>query len=309
LISFRYHLVSIVGVFLALLLGIVMGTTVVKQGVIDSLRHQTDNARKDVNSLQDQVKQLEAQARIDNMVSAKLQPVLVQGRLAGTSQVIVTQQGVDPAEVDGVRQVLGENQAGGHVVGVLEITGRMALPDDGSRTALAQILGLGPDSSPETLTQDAARALATRLMAGPSEVGTDTLAALVSAGFLALVGGPASSVGGNGQAVVLLSGGMQAPHPTPQEFLVPLARELVADPGNPVPVVAAESVDTAYPFVPVARDDPALNGRLVTVDDADVMAGRVAVVWGLRDLLLSPGRGANYGVKGGATDLLPPPTP
>jgi hypothetical protein len=146
-------------------------------------------------------------------------------------------------------------------------------------------------------------------MAGPSEPGTDMLAALVSAGFVALVGGPASSVGGNGQAVVLLSGGRQPPQPSPREFLVPLARELVADPGDPVPVVAAESVDTAYPFVPVARDDPTLNGRLVTVDDADLMAGRVAVVWGLHDLLLSPGRGANYGVKGGATELLPQPQP
>ena len=44
MISFRYHLVSIIAVFLALVLGIVMGTTVIKQGVITSLRMSVEAA-------------------------------------------------------------------------------------------------------------------------------------------------------------------------------------------------------------------------------------------------------------------------
>ena len=53
------------------------------------------------------------------------------------------------------------------------------------------------------------------------------------------------------------------------------------------------------------RGDGALDGKLVTVDNADQLPGRVAVVLGLRDLLLSPGQGGDFGWHG--TDLIPKP--
>ncbi|MFN2589454.1 MAG: copper transporter, partial [Actinomycetota bacterium] len=58
MISFRYHVVTIVAVFLALIIGVLLGTTVVKQSVIDDLRRRADTAlnatdrlRADVNDL------------------------------------------------------------------------------------------------------------------------------------------------------------------------------------------------------------------------------------------------------------------
>ena len=90
-----------------------------------------------------------------------------------------------------------------------------------------------------------------------------------------------------------------------QEFVLePLAASLAVA-GRPV--VATETVDTAYPFVPLVRGDGVVNGRLVTVDNADTMVGRIAVVLGLRDLLETPGHGGHYGVKPGATSLIPKP--
>ena len=59
MISFRYHLVSIVAVFLALALGVVVGTTVVKPGLVDQIRHQTDVQIAKNRALQDQVNQLQ----------------------------------------------------------------------------------------------------------------------------------------------------------------------------------------------------------------------------------------------------------
>ena len=47
MISLRYHLVSIVAVFLALALGVVVGTTVVNQGIVDETpRPSDDNPRR-----------------------------------------------------------------------------------------------------------------------------------------------------------------------------------------------------------------------------------------------------------------------
>ena len=47
--------------------------------------------------------------------------------------------------------------------------------------------------------------------------------------------------------------------------------------------------------VTLLREDGSVDGRLVTVDDADNMAGRLALVLGLRDLLASPAKGATTG--------------
>ena len=109
-------------------------------------------------------------------------------------------------------------------------------------------------------------------------------------------------VGVGDQSVVFLAGGAQDPSVDMKGFLMPMVSEIV---GENRPVVAAETMVTFYQFVPLLRDDGSLDNRLVTVDDADTVPGRVAVVLGLRDLLLSPGRGGDHGVKSGATALIP----
>src|SRR5438876_572478 len=46
LISFRYHVVTIVAVFLALGLGVLAGTTVLDQGLVKNLKARTDAAEQ-----------------------------------------------------------------------------------------------------------------------------------------------------------------------------------------------------------------------------------------------------------------------
>jgi hypothetical protein len=72
-------------------------------------------------------------------------------------------------------------------------------------------------------------------------------------------------------------------------------------------VVAAETLESEYPFVQLVRNNGSIDGRLVTVDNADQVSGRIAIVLGLRNLLQSPGQGGDYGVKEGASGLLPQP--
>jgi hypothetical protein len=104
--------------------------------------------------------------------------------------------------------------------------------------------------------------------------------------------------------VVLLAGNDQASTLAPELFLAPLASDLVAEAH---PVAAAETRNTVDPFVALLRADGQVDGHLVTVDNADQTAGRVALVFGLRDLLASPGNGGDYGVKPGASSLVPRP--
>jgi hypothetical protein len=304
MISFRYHLVTIVAVFLAIALGVLMGTTLVNQGVIDDLGRRTNAAVDRIDGLRDQVNDLSTQVQAWESFGTAVQPLLVEGELVGREVVIVTLEGVDVAEVEDVRRILQES--GGDVVGVLVVRPRMALPDETGRGELATLLGSSASKPPEQLETEAAEELGARLALGAGSGDEDFLEQLVSADFLALRGGQGSpgTVGGSDQGVVLLSGGETEPPVTPEAFLAPLAASLVE---FSRPVVAAETSETTYPFVPLVRDNGSLDGDMATVDNADTMPGRIALVLALRDLFLRPGSGGDYGIKDGAATLLPTP--
>lgn len=315
MISFRYHLVTIAAIFLALALGVLVGTTVVNQGVINELRTRTDTAAKTASDLRKQLGEVQAQLAVWSRFGGVIEPTIVQGRLSGTEVTIVTQQNVQAAEVAEVRRVLED--AGAVVGAELVVSGRMSLPDAGAVAQLQALLGLPVTASPSTtpsddpaLTAEAARQLAGRLAEGPSAdpARGDVLDALVAGSFVTIRGGAgAAEIGGAGTATVVVAGGPEPPIVDPAAFLQPLVRGLV-EAGRPV--VAADTSATDPPertvaLVPLIRGDGALDGKLVTVDNADELPGRVAVVLGLRDLLLSPGQGGDYGWHG--TDLVPKP--
>jgi hypothetical protein len=304
LISFRYHIVSIVAVFLALALGVLLGTTVVNQGVIDDLSRRTNNAAKRSEQLRSQVAELQSEVTNWDRFGAAVEPLLIAGQLASRQVVVVTQEGVDAAEVAGVRKAFQD--AGATVVSVLVVTNRMAVPDDGARDDLSSALGVTGAGDVADLSVMAARELGTRLSTGPTSATSDLLQKLVDTGFVVLRGGTGTieQIGRPEQAVSVLAGGGREPILAPATFLAPLIESLV---DGARPVVAAETAQTVYPFVGLLRRDGALDQRLVTVDNADTMPGRIAVVLGLRNLLEDPAKGGDFGVKGGASSLIPQP--
>ncbi len=51
MVNFRFHIVSLIAVFLALGLGILMGSTVVKGAIVDRLDREIDQVRKESDNL------------------------------------------------------------------------------------------------------------------------------------------------------------------------------------------------------------------------------------------------------------------
>jgi hypothetical protein len=302
LISFRYHLVSIVAVFLALALGVVVGTTVVNQGIIDDLRSRTAAAVKRADDARTEIAPLKDELATSDAFQAAILPLVVADELTGTSIVLVTQQDADPAAIDAIRRVLEES--GGTIAAELVVTNQMALSDGGSVARLATLLGASAASPPADLAGTAAQAVAARLATGPPPDGsTDVVTALQAAGFLAIRGiGSLDGLGGSGQATVVVAAAQESPTVDPALFLTPLVSGMVE---SDRPVVAAETLQAALPFVTLLRADGAIDGRLVTVDNADRMPGQVALVLGLHDLILTPGDGGDFGEKDGASSLVP----
>lgn len=302
MISFRYHLVSIVAVFFALAIGLLMGTTVINQGVIARLNAETDAAAARSRNLREALDRTEEQLTDLQRFGDDVEAFFLDGQLLDRQIVLVTAQGVDAQQVGGVRTAL--ERSGADITAVVIVSGRMALTDATAEEDLAELLE-APAGTPEDLTAAAGEALGARLAAGAEAFGPDPLQELVDAQFVTVEGTPEggiAAVGGSDQSIVVLSGDDQEPVVDPEAFLVPLVRATVA---GGEPVAAGETEETVYPFVPLLRADGALADRIVTVDNADTVPGRLAVVLGLRRLL-ETGEGGHYGVKDGAPSLLPP---
>jgi copper transport outer membrane protein MctB len=302
MISFRFHLVSLVAVFLALGLGVLTGTTVLNRGIVAVLEGQTEDLRERSADLRKRVERLEAELGMWSSFGNEAMNHLLEGRLPGTDVILITQEGTEGAGIQGVRRAL--DKAGAELRAVLSVDTRMTLDSTADRQALAQAIGAATED-PGNLRAETAEVLSIRLVFGST--GDDVLARLLEAGFLVnqgpgLDGDALRQLGGNGEVFVVVGGGKEAPAPEPSDFLVPLVRRLVLQ-GEAV--AAAENLESAYEFVGLLRGDGEVSDRMVTQDNVDQVPGEVGLVLALQELL-SGGQGGHYGVKGGASGPIPP---
>jgi hypothetical protein len=302
-ISFRYHVVTIVAVLIALAVGILLGGTFIDTGLANRLQRQVTSVVADRNNLRNGIAQVTQQNRQLSAFANQWMPEILSGQLTGVPVVIVTIQGVDLQAVASARQSLV--QAGVTELETVELSGRLSSTNPADRSALAEAIGLSGDAPPADLDAQVASALADRLLEAPPTGAADLLLQLQPS-FLTIVGQPSvSSVGLPGQAVVVVAGGQAPPSVSPGQFLLPLITSLV-ERTPPAPVVAGEPAETEYPFVSLIRASD-IDRRLVTVDDVDAVFGQLSVAVGLRDVVQAPGKGADYGTDPGASAPFPSP--
>ena len=86
MVDFRYHLVSIIAVFLALAIGIVVGTTALNGYVVDDLRKRNRAVIHDKRSLEGSVRDLRTQVSRRDDFAATVAPEVVAGQLTGQRQ-------------------------------------------------------------------------------------------------------------------------------------------------------------------------------------------------------------------------------
>jgi hypothetical protein len=302
-IPWRYHLVSIMAVFLALGLGVVVGTTVINPGLVKNLNDQTDDLRKKVLDLQSELGTM-------GTFTDQALPYIVGDKLLGERVVIVTEEGVDARALSEARRAL--DLSGCEVLTVLTVRPTMAAASSAAQRELATLLGVSQTIPPDELMDQAARALADRLANDPAidlAGTTDVLGAMLSQGFLTS-GSPGISdatlddIGGRGQLVVTIGGAADQLAPPSAAFLQPFVTELLA---AGVVTGAGESLAGEDGFVSGLRStvDGSSGAPLVTVDNVDQPVGGSAMVLAM-DEATTEGTGGDYGVKDGASRLLPP---
>jgi hypothetical protein len=320
-ISLRYHIVSLVAVFLALALGIVVGSTVLREGTVSILRATSEQVRQSNESYrQENLALKEEQARLQDFATTAL-PDLVRGRLRDRHVVLLDTDKVDGGVRDQVTQVL--ETAGAEIDGRVTFNaGRLALTTEGDRQALGRLLPGANAADPGALRTDLVGRVAERLGTSdplPTEDPdrrNDLLTSLDDGGFLADLKLAPSVAGGNvpfpvpGSLVVILGPTDGATLP-PEAFLVPLADQVaqhVAGPVAGVEAVAAGTTPGTTSWIRKLREDRQVTRHVSGIDDVDTVYGQLALVGALERRLQNLASG-QYGFKPGSSGLLPEKVP
>jgi len=313
MINLRYHIVSLVAVFLALALGIVMGSTVIDKAIVDELRDRVDSVSDRAARTDGENRALRGRLDLMDGFANEARDQLVLGRLRNIPVLVVTVQGVDRKPVEAVRDTLAAAQA--VPAGTLLFTNKLRLDNENDTRALAAVLNTSPAQLPETIRRLALTRLAAMLEGSSADGGL--LPALAAGGFVGYEPPPpatttTTTIGLGSFPVsnlrILLVSGAGA-EVGDDRLAVPFAQSLVAQAPTVQGsrLVAAESgQDTPggrAVFVGPLRVDTTVSTKLSTVDNLESPIGQAAAVLALDDLDVA--RLGSYGVGPGAQRLLP----
>jgi Copper transport outer membrane protein, MctB len=285
-IDFRYHLVSIIAVFLALAVGLLVGSTALSGKAVEALTAAQRAALNKNASLQKQVGMLNSQVTADQAFATAASKRLLDGLLTNQKVVIVTAPGFESSMIGGLRTALTE--AGATVTGEVDLqpaflttTGQTETALTGLAQQLAAQAGLTlstQSSSGVSGQQAAAQVLAASLLTSDgtglsASTGQHILSGLSQGGYVSVAsGGPAPAPAS--LAILVTPGG--TPPQTGSKVLVATALALKnAGTGTvlagPVSAIGASSV--------ISAEDSA--GNVSTVDNADTESGQIMTVWAL----------------------------
>jgi hypothetical protein len=151
LINLRYHIVSITAVFLALGIGLTLGTSFLDRVTVDTLKQQLDDVEQRVQETDQQNGELSARVEaLDERDDALVAGIgrVVEGRLADVPVLVLATEGTEQADVDAAVATLASS--GAEVAGTWWLTERWALDDDEEVQALADALAITSED-PERL--------------------------------------------------------------------------------------------------------------------------------------------------------------
>ena len=315
MIDFRYHIVSIVAVFLALGLGLLVGATALQPTALGGLISLSQREHQQIGAALATNRQLNRQLDSNDQWAQANAPQLLHGLLAGERVVVVEAPGASSQVVSGVSDSLAE--AGATVSGQVQIQDKFF---DVSRATQQQLTQLAQRFTPVAVSlqgspvaqasQAIAGAILTKDGAGQPVAGQrdSASAALLSGfgaeGFLAVNGQPDARAT---LAIVIIPDTPQSTSiSNPQsQRLVTLAQQLnLAGQGT----VVAGSVDGSGPgsVIDVMRNG-GRAGHLSSVDNANHTIGQIVVAQALAEQLR--GVSGSYGATSSAASAAPSPAP
>ena len=314
MISFRYHIVSIVSVFLALAVGVALGGGPLKGEVDHTLVNQVKADRQAKADLKAQIAAMRNTNQFEDSFAGTVAPGLLAGTLKGRAVTLMVLPGASQDAVSSLSELVG--QAGGTVGGtmrigqkLLDVANKQLVDELGSQllSGASDVNAPQGASGYQRMGALIARAVGTTEDGGAAvdDTANSILAGLSTAGLMTSEG----DLNRRGSLVLMVAGpstGTSEQRQGANTIVSTLAEEIDADTDG---VVITAPVDTARSdgLIAAVRADVVTARDVSTVDVLDRTAGRVVTVMALADQ--ARGKTGAYGAMNAADGAMPGAAP
>ncbi|MBW0017689.1 MAG: copper transporter [Mycobacterium sp.] len=313
MISLRQHAISLAAVFLALAVGVVLGSGFFSDTLLSSLRNEKRDLYAQISGLTDQKNALSEKLSAANNFDAQVLGRIVHDALTGKTVVVFRTPDAKDDDVAAVSKIVG--QAGGSVTGTVTLTQEFVEANSAEklRTVVnSSVLPAGTQLSTKLVDQGSQAGdllgIALLINATPGAPSVDdtqrdtVLAALRDTGFITYQ--PIDHFGAANAALVITGGGVATDAGNRGATVARFAAAL-APHGSGTLLAGRDGSATGSAAVAVTRADGGMAATISTVDNVDAEAGRITAILGLHDLV-NGGHSAQYGAGKGATSLTVP---
>ena len=312
MISLRQHAISLAAVFVALAIGVVLGSGFLSNTVLSGMRDESRNLHGQINALSDQKNALSQKLSSANAFDSQMAGRMVHDALTGKSVVIFRSPDAKDDDVDAVAKLVG--QSGGVVSGTVALTQEFVDANSAEKlrsVVNSSILPAGAQLSTKLVDQGSQAGdllgIALLINRDPAVPTVDdpqrdtVLAALRDTGFITFPGNGNQHVGAANAAAVITGGGLSDDAGNQGVSVARFAAAL-APHGSGVLLAGRDGSASGTAAVAVARADAAVSSAISTVDDVNAESGRIIAALGMADLV-NGGHTGQYGTGHGATGL------
>ncbi|RZT15596.1 copper transport outer membrane protein MctB [Mycobacterium sp. BK558] len=312
MISLRSHAISLAAVFLALAIGIALGSGLLSNTVLSGLRDDKAQMQTEIDSLTNDRNALNEKLSAAGDFDAQMAPRILRGSLADKSVVLFRTPDAADDDVDALARLVSE--AGGTVTGTVGLTQEFVDANSAEKllsVVNSPIVPAGTQLSTTTVDQgsQAGDLLGIALLinrdpklAPVNDDQRDTvLTALRDTGFITY---GADRVGAANTALIV-TGGALGDDAGNQGATVARFAAGLAPHGSGVVLAGRDGAASGTSAVAVARSDNALTSTVSTVDDVDRESGRITTVLAL-SALINNGKPGQYGSGQGASAVTVP---
>jgi len=284
LINIKYLVITVISIFLALGIGILIGIQIDSQDIIleqqeitvQRMENKFDELNRINLDLQNEVKQLSAANNINENYIKNIFPDYIKNKLSGVHIIIL--ETADEYTYTSMRQAL--KTAGAQVTSVTIISDKLLYMNDEEISNIMEYFAV--DERDNIIPVILKRIAVT--IAG--NYNPDDIAFLIEKGIIYVNGDlqqPAD--------YVVLAGGSSEKNNKPEIIDIPLIKELKK---LSLPLVGVETTTVETSYIEIYKKQ-----KLSTVDNVDTIIGQTSLI------LVINGKEGNYGVKKSAQALMP----
>lgn len=302
MINFRYHVVSLTSVFLALAIGLVLGTAALNGPLLNNLNDRVSSLTKSKDQLRAQVGELESAVNQHGNYTRELAPTLLDGKLRNKSVVLISVLGADSKDREGVINML--KVGGARITGSLRLNDRYLDPasDEVLHDLASRRVPAGvnlPNSGEGAVTASTVLASVLTKPAISTDTRTTILQAFTELGMLT----PEGKIDGTADSVVFLFGSASTKRDAGNKTKTAVTTVAAFSGVTSNVVAAAPSAGGGANPIAALRSNGETKNAVSTVDGLSRAEGQLGIAMAL--VQQYAGGSGHYGTGAGAVSQVP----